>query len=147
MFATVQMIVRGPATIDRTYADTAASRTSERPAPKVMDEVTRRTAALGLAALAVGSQLSCDTTQQVGSAVGWIGCSQASIPPASGRSGLCRIVGIEGDKVSYEHILWDQANVLVQIGLLDPAGRPVTGAGAAAKLRNPALPDPFFNEG
>lgn len=56
------------------------------------------------------------------------------------------IVGIEGDKVSYEHILWDQANVLVQIGLLDPTGLPVTGAGAAAKLRNPALPDPFFNE-
>ena len=57
------------------------------------------------------------------------------------------IVGIEGDKVSYEHIMWDQANVLVQIGLLDPTGLPVTGAGAAAKLRNPALPDPFFHEG
>jgi len=57
------------------------------------------------------------------------------------------IVGIEDDKVSYEHIMWDQANVLVQIGLLDPTGLPVTGAGAAAKLRNPALPDPFFNEG
>ncbi len=57
------------------------------------------------------------------------------------------IVGIEGDKVSYEHILWDQASVLVQIGLLDPEGLPVVGAGAAAKLRNPALPDPFFNEG
>ena len=57
------------------------------------------------------------------------------------------IVGIEGDKVSYEHILWDQASVLVQLGLLDPKGLPVVGAGAAAKLRNPALPDPFFNEG
>lgn len=56
------------------------------------------------------------------------------------------IVGLEGDKVSYEHILWDQAGVLVQLGLLDPTGLPVTGAGAA-KLRNPALPDPFFNEG
>ncbi len=57
------------------------------------------------------------------------------------------IVGNEGDKVAYEHIMWDQANVLVQIGLLDPTGLPVTGSGAAAKLRNPALPDPFFNEG
>jgi carboxymethylenebutenolidase len=57
------------------------------------------------------------------------------------------IVGIEGEKVSYEHIVWDQANVLVQIGLLDPTGLPVTGAGAAAKLRNPSLPDPFFGEG
>lgn len=57
------------------------------------------------------------------------------------------IVGIENGKVSYEHILWDQANVLVQLGLLDPTGLPVTGAGAAAKLRNPSLPDPFFREG
>ena len=57
------------------------------------------------------------------------------------------IVGIEGDKVSHEHILWDQASVLVQLGLLDPTGLPVVGAGGAAKLRNPALPDPFFNEG
>jgi carboxymethylenebutenolidase len=57
------------------------------------------------------------------------------------------IVGIDEGKVAYEHIMWDQANVLVQIGLLDPTGLPVTGAGAAAKLRNPALPDPFFHEG
>jgi carboxymethylenebutenolidase len=57
------------------------------------------------------------------------------------------IVGIAGDKVSYEHIMWDQANVLVQLGLLDPKGLPVVGAGAAAKLRNPSLPDPFFKEG
>lgn len=55
------------------------------------------------------------------------------------------IVGFEGDKVAYEHILWDQASVLVQLGLLDPKGLPVVGAGAAAKLRNPALPGPFFN--
>lgn len=57
------------------------------------------------------------------------------------------IVGIEDDKVAYEHIMWDQANVLVQLGLLDPTGLPVTGSGAAAKLRNPALRDPFFGEG
>lgn len=57
------------------------------------------------------------------------------------------IVGFEDDKVAYEHILWDQANALVQIGLLDPVGLPVTGAGAAAKLRNPATRDPFFGEG
>jgi carboxymethylenebutenolidase len=57
------------------------------------------------------------------------------------------IVGFEDDKVAYEHIHWDQASVLVQLGLLDPKGLPVVGAGAAAKLRNPALPDPFFHEG
>jgi carboxymethylenebutenolidase len=56
------------------------------------------------------------------------------------------IVGIEDGKVAYEHIHWDQASVLVQIGLLDPTNLPVVGAGAAAKLRNPALPDPFFGE-
>ncbi|MFM8303316.1 MAG: ester cyclase [Actinomycetota bacterium] len=56
------------------------------------------------------------------------------------------IVGIEDGKVAYEHIHWDQANVLVQIGLLDPTGLPVTGAGAAARLRNPSLPDPFFGD-
>ncbi|MGH7544066.1 MAG: dienelactone hydrolase [Gemmatimonadota bacterium] len=50
------------------------------------------------------------------------------------------IVGIEDDKVPYEHIMWDQANVLVQIGLLDPTGLPVTGAGAAAKLRKHDVP-------
>jgi len=57
------------------------------------------------------------------------------------------IVGFEDDKFRYEHILWDQASVLVQLGLLDPKGLPVVGAGAAAKLRNPALPDPFFRQG
>jgi len=57
------------------------------------------------------------------------------------------IVGIEDDKVAYEHILWDQASVLVQLGLLDPTNLPIVGMGAAAKLRNPAVPDPFFNEG
>ena len=57
------------------------------------------------------------------------------------------IVGIQNDKVAYEHILWDQASVLVQLGLLNPKGLPVTGSGAAAKLRNPNLPDPFFQEG
>lgn len=57
------------------------------------------------------------------------------------------IVGIDDDKVAYEHIFWDQASVLVQLGLLDPTDLPIVGMGAAAKLRNPAVPDPFFNEG
>jgi carboxymethylenebutenolidase len=49
------------------------------------------------------------------------------------------IVGIEGGKVAYEHIYWDQASVLVQLGLLDPAGLPVAGREAAAQLLNPAI--------
>jgi carboxymethylenebutenolidase len=56
------------------------------------------------------------------------------------------IVGIRDDAVSYEHIYWDQASVLVQIGLLNPAGLPVVGAGSVAKLLQPSLPDPFFQE-
>lgn len=29
------------------------------------------------------------------------------------------IVGFENDKVAYEHILWEQASVLVELGLLE----------------------------
>ncbi|MDA9761846.1 ester cyclase [Desulfobacterales bacterium] len=35
------------------------------------------------------------------------------------------IVGLQGDKVSYEHIYWDQAGLLVQLGLLNPKGLPI----------------------
>ncbi|MFM7170109.1 MAG: ester cyclase [Cyanobium sp.] len=38
---------------------------------------------------------------------------------------LVAIVGIRDDKVAYEHIYWDQAGLLAQLGLLDPAGLPV----------------------
>ena len=31
-------------------------------------------------------------------------------------------------KVTHEHIYWDRASILVQVGALDPAGLPVTGA-------------------
>ncbi|MEX1154859.1 ester cyclase, partial [Parvibaculum sp.] len=32
------------------------------------------------------------------------------------------VVGFKDGKISHEHIYWDQAGVLVQVGLLDPAG-------------------------
>jgi carboxymethylenebutenolidase len=54
------------------------------------------------------------------------------------------IVGFNGDKISHEHIYWDQAGVLVQIGLLNPAGLPVTGAESARKVMNPKLPSRVF---
>jgi carboxymethylenebutenolidase len=54
------------------------------------------------------------------------------------------IVGIENGKVAYEHIHWDQATVLVQLGLLDPAGLPVAGREAAARLLDPAIPCPHL---
>jgi carboxymethylenebutenolidase len=42
--------------------------------------------------------------------------------------------------VTHEHIYWDQGSLLAQIGLLDPAKLPVTGAEQARKLLNPKLP-------
>ena len=53
---------------------------------------------------------------------------------------LEHLVGFKGDKISHEHIYWDQAGVLVQIGLLSPAGLPVTGGESARKVLNPKLP-------
>jgi carboxymethylenebutenolidase len=50
------------------------------------------------------------------------------------------IVHFRDGKLAHEHIYWDQASVLVQLGLLDPAGLPVAGANAARKLLNPDLP-------
>jgi carboxymethylenebutenolidase len=44
------------------------------------------------------------------------------------------VMGFDGDKVSYEHIYWDQASVLVQLGMLDPSGLPVSGAEQADRL-------------
>lgn len=44
------------------------------------------------------------------------------------------VMGFEGDKVAYEHIYWDQASVLAQIGLLDAAGLPISGAEQADRL-------------
>lgn len=54
------------------------------------------------------------------------------------------IVGFEGDKISHEHIYWDQAGVLAQIGLLDPVGLPITGAESARKVLDPQLPSRLF---
>ena len=47
------------------------------------------------------------------------------------------IVGFKDGKISHEHIYWDQASVLVQIGMLDPKGLPVTGVESARKVLNP----------
>jgi carboxymethylenebutenolidase len=44
------------------------------------------------------------------------------------------IVGVKDGKISHEHIYWDQASVLVQIGLLDPDGLPVVGPENARKI-------------
>ncbi len=53
---------------------------------------------------------------------------------------LIAIVKFRGDKLYHEHIYWDQASVLVQIGKLDPKGLPVAGVETAHKLLDETLP-------
>ena len=53
---------------------------------------------------------------------------------------LVAIVNFRGDKLYHEHIYWDQASVLVQIGVLDPSGLPVAGIATAKKLIDETLP-------
>ena len=49
------------------------------------------------------------------------------------------IVQFEGDKLAHEHLYWDQASVLVQVGLLDRK-LPVRGGETAAQVLNPTQP-------
>jgi carboxymethylenebutenolidase len=53
---------------------------------------------------------------------------------------LVAIIGFREGKVSHEHIYWDQASVLVQLGLLDASQLPVAGRESAAKVRDASLP-------
>jgi carboxymethylenebutenolidase len=53
---------------------------------------------------------------------------------------LVAIVNFRGDKLYHEHIYWDQASVLVQIGLIDAAKLPVAGIETAKKLVDETLP-------
>jgi carboxymethylenebutenolidase len=64
------------------------------------------------------------------------------IPPTGKKIGvpLVVVVGFEGDKVRHEHIYWDQATVLIQAGLLDPSGLPITGSEQAESLGDQERP-------
>ena len=67
------------------------------------------------------------------------------IPP-TGRSVTVPIVTVitfADGLVDSEHIYWDQATVLAQIGLLDPTGLPITGVEQAALVAAEADPDAF----
>jgi carboxymethylenebutenolidase len=44
------------------------------------------------------------------------------------------IVTFREGRIAAEHLYWDQASVLVQVGLLDPSTLPVTGAEQAEQL-------------
>lgn len=50
------------------------------------------------------------------------------------------VIQFRGPKLCHEHIYWDQASVLVQIGLLNPQGLPVAGVETAKKLLDESLP-------
>jgi carboxymethylenebutenolidase len=58
------------------------------------------------------------------------------IPPTGKRVevGLVVVVQFDGDKLAHEHLYWDQASVLVQLGLLQPGGLPVVGAEGARSV-------------
>jgi carboxymethylenebutenolidase len=49
-------------------------------------------------------------------------------------------VDFRGGRIAAERIYWDQAGVLVQLGLINPSGLPVAGAEAAAKVLDPSRP-------
>jgi len=45
------------------------------------------------------------------------------------------IMKFDGSKIAHEHIYWDQASVLVQIGLIEEKNIPVTGIQQARRLQ------------
>lgn len=50
------------------------------------------------------------------------------------------IVHFRDGKLAHEHIYWDQASVLVQLGLLDVGSLPVAGVESARKVLDRSLP-------
>jgi carboxymethylenebutenolidase len=64
------------------------------------------------------------------------------VPPTGKRVEvpLLAVVKFRGDKLYHEHIYWDQASVLVQVGLLDAKLLPVAGIEQARKLLDETLP-------
>jgi len=61
------------------------------------------------------------------------------VPPTGKHVQLafCVVVKFEDAKVAHEHIYWDQASLLVQVGLLDQSALPVTGAEQAENVLDP----------
>jgi carboxymethylenebutenolidase len=47
---------------------------------------------------------------------------------------MVAVVHFRGGKLAHEHIYWDQASVLAQIGKIDPEGLPIAGAETARKV-------------
>ncbi len=53
---------------------------------------------------------------------------------------LVVIVHFRDGKLAHEHIYWDQASVLVQLGLIETGELPVAGVESAEKVLDPSLP-------
>jgi carboxymethylenebutenolidase len=64
------------------------------------------------------------------------------VPPTGRRVELphVAVIGFEDGKIAFERIYWDQASLLVQIGLLDPTALPVVGVEQARVLLDPTQP-------
>lgn len=53
---------------------------------------------------------------------------------------MLAVVKFRGDKLYHEHIYWDQASVLAQVGLIDPSELPIAGLEQSKKLMDETLP-------
>ena len=53
---------------------------------------------------------------------------------------LVVVIHFRDGKLAHEHIYWDQASVLVQLGLLDASRLPIAGVETARKVADPRLP-------
>jgi carboxymethylenebutenolidase len=64
------------------------------------------------------------------------------IPPTGKRVevAMLAVVQFDGDKLAHAHLYWDQASVLVQLGLLQRAGLPVVGAEGARSVLDRSIP-------
>jgi len=67
------------------------------------------------------------------------------VPPTGRRVvvPVVTVIGMRDGLVDSEHIYWDQASVLTQVGMIDPAGLPVT----AATQGRPDAPRPVGGRG
>lgn len=50
------------------------------------------------------------------------------------------VMGFDGELVASEHIYWDQASLLYQVGLIDGQSLPVTGSVQARALQDASVP-------
>ena len=64
------------------------------------------------------------------------------IPPTGKHVEIAFVVVVQfdGDKLAHEHLYWDQASVLVQLGLLDPKGLPVVGVEGPRSVLDRSIP-------